>query len=182
MVKSVPFIREPPYRELLLGSGARTEKLVAHDGDLSWKNLTTLDMSAEHKPDVVWNLDNPSLPFAANTFDEVAAYDTLEHCGAQGDWRFFFRQFDDFWRILKPGGRFMGICPKATSPWAWGDPGHTRVILPETLVFLDRTNYGKPPMTDYRPYFHGDFHLEHCADCSEHQYAFVLRAVKPARG
>lgn len=170
------------YRELLLGAGDQPLKLVSHNGDMNWRNLTTLDMNEAHKPDVVWDLNDTTLPFADDTFDEVAAYDVLEHLGTQGDWRFFFRQFDDFWRILKPNGRFMGICPKATSPWAWGDPGHTRVIQPETLVFLDRTNYGKPPMSDYRPWYRGDFHVEYTADCTEHQYAFVLRAVKPARG
>lgn len=170
------------YRELLLGAGDQPLKLVAHNGDLSWHNLTTLDINEALNPDVVWDLNNTTLPFADNTFDEVAAFDVLEHCGTQGDWRFFFRQFDDFWRILKPGGRFMGICPKVTSPWAWGDPGHTRVIQPETLVFLDRTNYGKPPMSDYRPWYRGDFHVEHSAECSPDQHAFILRAVKPARG
>lgn len=131
---------------------------------------------------MVFDLNDPNLPFEANAFDEIHAYDTLEHVGRQGDWRFFFRQFDSFWRVLKPSGRVMAICPRPDSPWAWGDPGHTRVIGRQCLTFLDRTHYGVPPMTDYRPWFVGDFELEWAEDINADQHGFVLRAVKPARG
>lgn len=168
-------------RELVLGCGARTTKLVSVNGSYEYEDPTTLDINPALKPDVVWDMNHTGLPFEPDVFDEIHAYDVLEHIGAQGDWRFFFRQFDDFWRVLKPGGMFMGICPKPSSPWAWGDPGHTRVIPPEALTYLRRPNYGTPPMTDYMPWFVSDFDVVAMNDLSEHQHMFVLQAVKPAR-
>lgn len=153
-------------------------KLITMNGVHEYEDPTTLDVDASLSPDVVWDLNNTDLPFGDNTFDEVHGYDVLEHSGRQGDWRFFFAQFEDFWRVLKPDGRFMGICPQPSSPWAWGDPGHTRVIPPQSLSFLSQSAYGTPPMTDYRAWYKGDFVIEHMSEPTEHQHAFVLRAVK----
>lgn len=166
-------------RELLLGCGTQRQKLISLNGDAGWHDLTTLDIDPDVKPDIVYDLSWGVMSFAeANTYDEIHAYCVLEHCGQQGDWRLFFRQLEEFHRILKPGGLFMGICPKPDSPWAWADPGHTRIIAPETLSFLSQANYGTPPMTDYRPWYRGDFVIEHMSEPTPHQHAFVLRAVK----
>jgi DNA modification methylase len=114
-------------------------------------------------------------------FDEIHAYDVLEHTGQQGDWRFFFAQWSEFWRILKPNGLFFGKCPTYDSEWAWGDPGHTRIISPASLVFLDQNQYieqvGKTAMTDYRPYYTADFERL-ASEIKETTHAFVLRARK----
>lgn len=166
----------------MLGCGSQPTKLITMNGSHAYEHPTMLDINAAVTPDVVFDLGSgASLPFDDDAFDEAHAYDSLEHFGRQGDWRFFFRQFDDFWRVLKPGGMFMGICPKPGSPWAWGDPGHTRVIAPESLTYLCRPMYGTPPMTDYRAWYRGDFDLIHTSEPTEHQHAFVLQAVKPAR-
>lgn len=171
--------------ELLIGCGSnRVKKLHAPDRQ-EWSGLVTLDMSDAHKPDVVHDLESLPLPFDDNSFDEIHAYDTLEHTGRQGDWRFFFDQWNDFWRLLKPGGYFCGISPHWSSPWAWGDPGHTRIVSPECMIFLDRMEYrqvGNSPMTDYRFCYHGDFErmFTH-VDESSKQFYFILKAHKPVR-
>ncbi len=67
------------------------------------------------------------------------------------------------------------------SPWAWGDPGHTRVILKESLIFLDQDQYkqiGQTSLTDYRPWWKGNLETLTYQE-GEHQFGFVLRAVKP---
>jgi SAM-dependent methyltransferase len=123
------------------------------------------------------------LPFDDDSFDEIHAYEILEHLGTQGDWRFFFDQWSDFWRILKPGGVFIGTCPAWNSPWAWGDPSHTRVVSPESLIFLNQPAYeqvGKTPMSDFRHCFKADFDILH-SHTAEHRFQFVLQAVKPSR-
>ena len=172
--------------ELLIGCGSIRIKKLAYDGRADWAELVTLDMNRDHAPDVVHDLADLPLPFADGIFDEIHAYDVLEHVGAQGDWRFFFAQWADFWRLLKPDGLFFGVSPHPTSPWAWADPGHTRLICPESFVFLSQAQYaaqvGVTPMTDYRFCYGGDFeavHLLHHRETGQHE--FVLRAIKPAR-
>lgn len=154
-------------------------------GRTEWSGLVTLDMNPDHKPNVVWNLTQRPLPFEDNTFDEIHAYEVCEHLGQQGDWRSFFEEWSEWYRLLKPGGRFFGTSPHWQSPWAFGDPGHTRVITSECFVFLCQPQYeaqvGKTPMTDYRFCFKGDFDLIHTRVNAAQQIEYVLEAIKPSR-
>jgi SAM-dependent methyltransferase len=129
-------------------------------------------------------LNRLPLPFAAESADEIHAYDVLEHCGRQGDYHFFFAQFADFWRVLKPGGLVCATVPRPDSPWAWGDPSHTRIIPVEALVFLCQPEYaaqvGKTAMSDFRSIYKADFDVVYTLQ-HEHQAEFVLSAVKPSR-
>lgn len=143
-----------------------------------------MDINPDHKPDVVHDLMVLPLPFADNTFDEIHAYEVLEHTGQQGDWRFFFAQFMEFYRILKPDGSLFATCPAPDSDWAWGDPSHTRIVHPLNLTFLNQPEYtnqvGKTPMSDFRFVFSGDFEVDGLR-VADGQTQFVLRAVKPSR-
>lgn len=168
--------------ELLVGSGTNHKKRVTFEAiEDEWTDLVTLDMDANLEPDVVWNLEDFPYPFEDNTFDEIHAYEVLEHTGQQGDFRFFFKQFTEFWRILKPGGWLCGTCPMWDSPWAWGDPGHKRIITADTLVFLSQDEYkvqlGKTQMTDYRPWWQGDFELV-AKNENNGTMGFVIQAKK----
>lgn len=169
--------------ELLIGCGTRHDKLLVVDelmpGD--WTELITLDVNEDLEPDHVWDLNDLPLPFDDDCFDEIHAYEVLEHTGQQGDWRFFFNQFYEFWRILKPGGLFCGTCPMWDGQWAWGDPGHSRIISSANLVYLSQKEYkvqvGNGSMTDYRPYWDGDFDLVAAKEEGD-TFGFVMRAVK----
>jgi len=168
--------------ELLIGAGKNWDKKVTFDGIPSgWTELITLDIDEETGCSVVHDLESLPMPFDDDMFNEIHAYEILEHTGMQGDWRFFFNQFYEFWRILKPGGYFCATCPKWDSKWAWGDPGHKRIISPESLVFLSQKEYevqiGTTSMTDYRPYWEGDFNLIAMTEMDE-QVGFVIQAVK----
>jgi hypothetical protein len=77
-------------RELLIGAGSSRVKKLFKDGRNQWGNLVTLDINADHQPDIVWNLEDLPLPFANDEFDEIHAYEVLEHTGQQGDYVFFF--------------------------------------------------------------------------------------------
>lgn len=170
--------------ELLLGCGSKRDKRLAVGGREGWTQLVTLDHNPDHRPDVVHDLEFLPYPFRDDEFDEVHAYEVLEHLGRQGDWRGFFAIFCEFWRILKPGGHFFATCPSYRSQWAWGDPSHTRVITSGTLVFLSQDQYrrqvGKTAMSDFRHWYKADFDVVACEE-DDSELRFALRAVKPAR-
>jgi len=152
-----------PHKELLLGCGSRTIKDLSVGENKDFWGLVRLDNNADHKPDVVWDLTQHPLPFADEEFDEIHAYDVLEHLAQQGDYEFFFKEFSEYWRILKPGGAFCASVPAVNTAWAWGDPSHKRVIQPESLVFLSQKAYeeqvGKTKMSDFRGIYKVNFDL-----------------------
>lgn len=167
--------------ELLIGCGNDRRKKVTFPGiPQDWTKLTTLDCEETTKPDVVHDLNVFPYPFPSDSFKEIHAYEVLEHCGKQGDYKFFFAQFGELYRILQPDGYLVATVPMWDSPWAWGDPGHTRVITKGSLVFLDPDEYrqlGKTAMTDYRPFLGCNFKT--IALKEDHDmFGFVLQAKK----
>lgn len=172
-----------------------------------WTNLVTLDANWNCEPDFIADLDKKMLGqrfapicrrgdlrhllndgfFLDDSFDEIHAYEVFEHLGSQGDARAFFVQFSEIWRILKPNGLFFATVPSRFSPWLWGDPSHRRAILPETLMFLDQTQYiaqldgqRKTSMSDFRAIYTADFHILYSYDDKSH-HRFILQAMKPSR-
>lgn len=182
IMETVPSSAGPPeYRELLMGCGSRTAKDISLTGKESFHKLTRLDYNGDHKPDVVWDLRQHPLPFEDNYFDEIHAYEVLEHLAQQGDYRFFFAEFSEYWRILKPGGHFFASVPDYRSKWAWGDPSHTRIIQSENLVFLDQDEYtrqiGVTTMSDFRFLYTAHFKVRYAHSDGE-GFKFVLEAIK----
>jgi SAM-dependent methyltransferase len=181
-VAEANFIPQNGYKELLIGCGhSRVKRLKPADGDEQWANLVTLDFNPAVNPDVVWDLNKTPWPFDDNQFDEIHAYEVLEHLGHQGDYKSFFAHFEEVWRILKPGGYLFGSTPAWDGLWAWSDPGHTRIISEGSLMFLDQQNYEKrdekSPMTDYRFCYRGDLTLEGMQEQADSLY-FAMKARK----
>jgi hypothetical protein len=179
------------YRELLLGCGhSRVKRVIVDPAHDDWSNLTTVDYMRACKPDVIadlrykdWAIMFPGRWSDADQYDEIHAYEVLEHLGFQGSIIDFFASFYNCWRLLKPGGYLAATVPCLTSSWLWGDPGHTRVVSKESLIFLSRDAYGQLGMTsmsDYRADWDGDFETVR-ADIVGDTLIFVLRAIKPTR-
>lgn len=170
--------------ELMIGAGSSRTKRVWLKDRVEWSKLVTLDFNADHKPDVVWDLNVRPLPFQDDTFDEVHAYEVCEHLGKQGDYVSFFEEWSEWWRILKPGGVFFGTSPHWSSAWCWMDPGHTRAYGPELLAFLIQPQYekqvGVTSMSDYRFLYKADFDVEYC-NVENGAFRYALKAVKPSR-
>lgn len=173
-----------------MGCGDRRGKDLWIGDDNEWHELVTVDIFPEHNPDVVHDLSQLPLPFKDDTFDEIHAYEVLEHLAPQGDYKHFFAEFNEYHRILKPGGFLMATVPWWQGRWAWGDPGHTRVIMPETLSFLRPEHYkqlGRTKSSDYRPLITGYWeavylNVERAVGeaKTEGSFQFVLRALVDA--
>lgn len=163
---------------LLLGAGnCRLKKLRFPTPDWSGP-LTTIDMNPNCGADVVRSLEERPLPFDDEQFDELGAYDVLEHIGKQGDWRGFFDEFAEYHRILKPGGTFGIIVPIGNDYHA--DPGHTRFFSASWFLFLDQDKYAERlaegvPVTDYRWYWKKQFDTLLMENIEGHHLAVVLR-------
>lgn len=174
-------------KELLLGCGNSRLKRFApsRSAALNFQDVLTVDNDPRSKPDITWDLNVTPWPFARDDeFDEVHAYEVLEHLGQQGDFISYFRVFSEIWRVLKPDGFLCASTPSMGSRWAWGDPGHTRIVSPETLTFLDQTEYAKQvgvtAMSDYRYWYKADFQLTGHKDDGE-AFMFIAQAIKPSR-
>lgn len=173
-------------RELLIGCGSNHSKRLTADQTNTFSNLVTLDYNADHNPDIVWDLTHPDvLPQSMedNSYDEIHAYEVLEHIGQQGDYRTFFKQFSQFWRVLKPNGFLLATFPSRTSAWAWGDPSHTRIMQPEQFFFLCQPNYdevGSTSMSDFRGIYKADFDIVYTTDDGD-TVNVIIKAIKPSR-
>lgn len=167
-------------RELVLGCGNYQYKKIYGESK-EYTNPTRVDIDPDCSPDIVLDLNLNSLPFEDSSFDEVHMYEVLEHLGTQGDYKHFFAFFSEVARVLKPGGHFLASVPAPNSPWVFGDPGHTRAIPPETLVFLNQEEYqkqvGKTPMTDYRSIYKSSFKTIHLQEDLGVLF-FVLENIK----
>ena len=151
-------------RQLLIGAGNSRVKKIVHEltPDKEFTDLVTMDIDPNCGADVIHNLDHIPYPLPYGEFDEIHAYEVLEHCGTQGDEQFFFDQFNEFHRILKPGGVFCGSVPDYKSVWAFGDPGHKRVLPPTVFNYLQESFYdqvGKTDCADYRHLIKGYWSL-----------------------
>jgi|688.fasta_scaffold285412_1 SAM-dependent methyltransferase len=131
-------------------------------------------------------LPGKPLPFKSNEFNCVSAFDFLEHLP-----RFdrsptgqatnpFIDMMNEIYRILKPGGIFIGLTPCFPSAAAFTDPTHLNFITAETHLYFSGPNYAREK--NYG--FVGDFHAVHAewSDCRGilwESYAFYLQHVSP---
>ena len=73
-----------------------------------------------------------------------------------------FRAFQDCGESYVPMG--CSSVPVRRYNLAIPEPGHSRVISPQSFYFLDKSHYaqiGQTSMTDYRHVYRGDFKLVH---------------------
>jgi SAM-dependent methyltransferase len=170
-------------KTLILGAGYNTKKLIfLPDQPQEFTGtVIRLDINPDTKPDIIWDLNNHPLPFGDNEFDEIHAYHVLEHLASQGDYKFFFREWNEYYRILKPEGHIFAVVPYYRGQWAWGDPGHTRILQEELFVFLNKWSYEKAgdenPICDYRNLMSCNFRKMY-SYADERFFAFILKAEK----
>jgi len=143
-------------RHLDLGCGAKPRNPYRRD------QLCGVDIAPGNGGDVVWRRANVALepiPFEADHFDSVSAYDFLEHVPrvlplADGSaLRFpFVELMNEVWRVLKPGGLFYASTPCVPHPTAFQDPTHVNFITDRTHTYFTR-----PELMAGMYGFRGDF-------------------------
>lgn len=176
-------------RVLLLGAGHSRQKMITHawspEPDFSACDLVIHDIDPG-VTEATRRFDLNQFPYLLGDeeFDEIHAYEVLEHTGRQGDAGFFFGQFRELWRALKPNGLLMLSVPIWNSDVAWGVPDHCRVLPPCVFGFLSpeyERRFGHVPGAgDYSRWRKGlDLRV---IDQAEHRgssrYFVLLQAVK----
>ena len=168
-------------RSLLLGCGNSRKKIVYMGDSPDWVGeLTTLDLDTNCGADVIHDMENRPLPFPDETFDEIGSYNAMEHWGRQGDFRGWFDEMAEYWRLLKPGGTFGCMVPVGQD--ALADPGHTRFFHPNYFGFLVKKFYTDnlakgACVTDYRWYINTWWDVLHLERAQSSHLTVLLRKV-----
>ena len=171
---------------LLLACGNDRSKQIKRSEDDDWSQpLTTIDIDPNCGADIKWDLSKTGiphcrLPFDDDTFDEIGAFNVLEHWGSQGDWKFYFTEFAEYWRILKPDGVMLIIVPIGVD--ALADIGHTRFFSMDSFKFLAQKWYeielGKGKnVSDYRWFWKHNFETLHLENIGNHHIGAILKKV-----
>ncbi len=168
-------------RSLLIGCGTDHRKKVYLTGQEDWiGELTKIDMNPNCGADLLLDMSVrcTHMPFEDETFDELGAFDTLEHWGGFGDWKAWFDEMPEYHRILKPNGTFSIIVPIGLD--AIADPGHTRFFHQNHFGFLNRDFYERnvsegTSFTDYRWYLKRYWDILHLANQEGHHLSVILR-------
>lgn len=161
------------------GSNNPIRQLVPPGGEANPGNMIEFNIDEDPgvKGAIRHNLDFTPWPVKHDYFDEVHAYEVLEHMGTQGDVQALFNTFREIWTVLRPGGILAASVPDYRTMWAWGDPDHKRVINHGTITFLIKEKYDLGLRPVYRhlvePYWWG---LEHSV-YDDDRYWFVLKKL-----
>ena len=85
-----------------------------------------------------WDLNLKEWPVSDETYDEVRAYDVLEHLDD------IVAVMDEIWRILKPGGKFeCKVCGWKNENY-WIDITHRHAFTEKSMDYFDpETELGK---------------------------------------
>jgi len=127
------------------------------------ENIWKVDINPKCNPRIVHDLEVFPWPLPTGYFNEIHAYEVLEHLGTVGDYKFFFQLWRQMWDLLAPDGVVAASTPWWQSVWAWQDPGHKRVYSTELFVYLNQDEYasqiGRTSMTDYREFWPPPYHF-----------------------
>jgi SAM-dependent methyltransferase len=91
---------------------------------------TNVDLTSGTNPDVVHDLNVFPWPFASSSFDEVHAYDVIEHLAD------VLKTMEEIHRVARPGGTLNLHVPHFSSDGAFTDPTHRQYFGARTFDYM----------------------------------------------
>jgi len=150
--------------DIKLNVGCGKSVFPASDG---WLNYDVSPCSPEviqwEAGQPFWVGDGSSEVLRSDSVQCILASHFIEHIPHSLCEHTWFSFWEECWRVLVPEGQVMVRCPRWDSPWAWGDPGHCRIIHPYIFSFTDAHMYLRgdamrsaekpmfPANSEYRP-------------------------------
>lgn len=101
-------------------------------GDKPIKGAINLDWIKQKGVDVVHNIEKTPWPFKKNEFDEVYAYNILEHVDN------FMPIMEEIHRILKPNGLLIVSGPYYMHKDTFTDPTHRRGFTTKSFQYFEK--------------------------------------------
>jgi SAM-dependent methyltransferase len=95
-----------------------------------------IDRNPRSRADVICDLDRSAYPFAAETFDEIRAVHVIEHVAD------VIGTMEEFWRLLRPGGRLLVVTPHYTDFSSFCDPTHRRHLTSFSFRYFGEDHGG----------------------------------------
>lgn len=108
---------------LHLGAGEKYDPLAIN-----------VDLVAATKPDVVHNLDNTPWPFPDNRFDEIRAFDVIEHLHD------IVRTVEEMHRVCRPNAVIKITVPHFSCANAYIDPTHRHFFSAASFNYFTGDN------------------------------------------
>jgi len=105
-------------------------KLHLGSGEKYMPGATNVDLTAGTNPDVVHDLNVRPWPFETSSFDEVHAYDVIEHLDD------VLKTVEEIHRVTRPGGVANVIVPHFSSDGAFTDPTHRHYFGARTFDYM----------------------------------------------
>lgn len=113
----------------MTGDGKRA---ILHlgSGQKYMPGAVNVDLTKDTNPDVVHDLNIRPWPFDASSFDEVHAYDVIEHLDD------VLKTIEEMHRVCRPGGRVVVVVPHFSSDGAFTDPTHRHYFGARTFDYM----------------------------------------------
>jgi len=111
---------------------ARTKRILNLGcGERKLPGALNLDASSRTSPDIVHDLDRHPWPLSDDSFDEVHAYDVLEHL------KDVIGFMEELHRVCAPEATVHLTVPHFSSANAWRDPTHRRSFAHDSVRYFE---------------------------------------------
>lgn len=102
-------------------------------GNMKMDGYTGIDILKEGTvADFICNLESYPWPILSDSVEQIFCSHFLEHVDD------LLTFMDEVYRVLKPNGTAVFVCPYYTSVRAWQDPTHKRVISDPLFYYFDK--------------------------------------------